>query len=101
MKVDGGLIATNLADVPARARALEAAGYECTTTEAVECRVANRPGELARICEALGNEEINVDCCYGSASGQGGTLFFACDNAGAARPIIERLTRPTATARAT
>ena len=28
MKVDGGLIATNLADVPARARALEAAGYD-------------------------------------------------------------------------
>src|SRR5262245_5898345 len=28
MKVDGGLITTNLAEVPARARALEAAGYD-------------------------------------------------------------------------
>ena len=28
MKVDGGLISTNLAEIPARARALEAAGYD-------------------------------------------------------------------------
>jgi probable F420-dependent oxidoreductase len=32
MKVDGGLITSNLADVPARARALEAAGYDGAVT---------------------------------------------------------------------
>src|SRR5688572_27736308 len=78
-------------------KALRAAGCECETSEAIETKVANRPGELARCCEALGKENINIDCCYGSATGTAGTVFFATDNPKRARTILEGITSSKST----
>jgi hypothetical protein len=78
-------------------RTLRDADIECETTEAIECKVTNRPGELARFCEALAKEGINIDCCYGFASGSSSTVFFATDNARRARTILEGVTSSRST----
>ena len=96
--VAGGQAFFLTSNAAAAEKCLEEAGYKYNTTEAFEVRVPNKPGELARVSQTLAKEGVNIDCCFGSGSGQGGTLFVAVDNASKARPIIERLSSPKATA---
>lgn len=48
-------------------RVLESLGTPHEETEVLVVELQNRPGALARICERLGNEHINIEYAYCSA----------------------------------
>lgn len=52
---------------------LRSAGYPVTTSELVEITLANKPGELARVCKSLADSNINIEGLWGSAGTSGGT----------------------------
>jgi hypothetical protein len=63
----------------------------------------SRPGELARLCEAMAARKVNVLLC-GVAHGDSGTVAFVADDEGAARTAlhdaeIEFTERPALTVR--
>jgi len=48
----------------------------------------SRPGELARLCEAMAARKVNVLLC-GMAHGDSGTVAFVADDEGAARTALD------------
>jgi hypothetical protein len=43
-------------------------------TEVLLVELRHQPGALAKVCEALGNEHINIDYCYVSSGGRNGRV---------------------------
>lgn len=82
-------------------RVLKNKGYSVLITDVVEATVANKPGELGRICEALSEAGVNIENCLGTTTGTGGdaTLFFRVDKPDVARRVLQTATRATAMAR--
>lgn len=54
-------------DIDRAEQALRQAGYVLLTTEILEVVLDNKPGELARACEALSSAGVNMESCFGSA----------------------------------
>lgn len=50
-------------------RALKDAGYQVTTGDVLLLDLPNEPGELARVCEALAKAKVNIECLFGTTSG--------------------------------
>ena len=48
----------------------------------------NQPGELARLCEAMGASGINL-VLSATAHGDGGTVVFIADDEGSAQAVLE------------
>ena len=48
----------------------------------------NRPGELARVCEAMAARGVNIVVC-GTTRGDVGTVAFIADDEAAARTALE------------
>ena len=48
----------------------------------------NRPGELARVCEAMAARGVNIVVC-GTTRGDAGTVAFIADDEAAARTALE------------
>jgi hypothetical protein len=54
---------------------LKEMGANYTTTEVLLVELRNQPGALARLCEVLAAEHINIDYCYISAGGRNGKTY--------------------------
>ncbi len=54
----------------------------------ITIKLENRPGELARLGEALGQAEINVDGMCAVTSAGTGTIHLLVEDAGAARTAL-------------
>ncbi len=54
----------------------------------ITIKLDNRPGELARLGEALGQAEINVDGMCAVTSAGTGTIHLLVEDAGAARTAL-------------
>lgn len=79
-------------------KALRKKGYFVTTTELVEAILPNRPGELARVCEALAKAGVNIDGCIGGATGTGnGRVTFRVNDPVTARRVIQEAVGKVAT----
>jgi hypothetical protein len=62
-----------LANDPGKAvRVLKGLAVPCFEAEVLAVELRNQPGALARICEVLGEEHINIDYAYCSAAGRTG-----------------------------
>jgi hypothetical protein len=61
-----------------------------TETEVMVVELRNQPGELARICELLGAEHINIEYAYCSSGGRNGKTLgiFKVSNAVKAMRVI-------------
>lgn len=75
-------------------------GYEMS---AFTVELKSRPGELARLCEAMFARDVNIVLC-GLAHGDSGTVAFVVDDEAAARTAlqaagIEYTERPALTVR--
>src|SRR5581483_8371687 len=66
------LVADN---VPQTAAVLKELGIPHTEAEVLTVELRNQPGALARVCEQLAAEHINIDYCYCSAAGRNGKTF--------------------------
>jgi hypothetical protein len=53
-------------------RVLKGLGVPCFEADVVAVELRNQPGALARVCEMLGEEHINIDYAYCSAAGRTG-----------------------------
>lgn len=82
-------------DDQARAvRLLEAHHLSPKAVEVFDLAMTDTPGELARLTEALAQEEINVVSLFGVSDIRGGHLYLRVDDHRKARPIVERFHRP-------
>ena len=50
-------------------------GTPCPETDVLLVELRNQPGALARVCESLAAEHVNVDYCYCSSGGRNGRVF--------------------------
>jgi hypothetical protein len=46
-----------------------------TLTDILAVELKNHPGALARVCELLAGEHVNIDYCYVSSGGRNGKVF--------------------------
>jgi hypothetical protein len=80
-----------LADDTARAvRALKGLGVACFEADVLVVELRNQPGALARVCELLGEEHVNIDYAYCSAAGRGGktTAVLKVSNTERAKRVL-------------
>lgn len=50
-------------------KVLKEAGYQVSVGDVLILDLPNRPGELARVCDALAHADINIECLFGTTSG--------------------------------
>jgi hypothetical protein len=62
-------------DVAKTQQVLTALGTPSTTTDVLLVELKNQPGALARVCEVLGAEHVNIDYCYCSSGGRNGRVL--------------------------
>src|SRR5438067_117630 len=73
MEHSGRGVLRMIAEDPARAaRVLKQVGTPATEVEVLLVELKNQPGALARVCERLGAEHVNIDYCYVSAGAPNG-----------------------------
>lgn len=84
-------------DQPEKAeKALRTRGYPVSTGEFIETEVPNRPGELARICEALGKADVNIEGLWGGpATKDTGRILLRVNDPVKARTILQATTPQT------
>jgi hypothetical protein len=59
-------------DLEKTKQALRSLGTPHAETDVLVVEMRNQPGALARVCEVLAQEHINIDYCYCSAAGRNG-----------------------------
>ena len=62
-------------DAPRTAQVLRELGTSYTEADVLLVELRNQPGAIARLCEQLAAEHINIDYCYCSAGGRNGKTF--------------------------
>jgi hypothetical protein len=62
-------------DVPKTIEVLRELGTMYTETDVLLVDLRNQPGALARVCEQLAAEHINIDYAYCSSGGRNGKVF--------------------------
>jgi hypothetical protein len=62
-------------DLARTKQVLQTLGTPNTETDVLLVELKNQPGALARVCEQLGNEHINIDYCYCSSGGRNGRVL--------------------------
>lgn len=62
-------------ELPRAKQVLQALGTPHTEADVMLVELKNQPGALARVCETLGNEHINIDYCYCSSGGRNGRVL--------------------------
>ncbi len=72
-------------------RTLTKAGYRSTERDAIELRLADRPGSLARAASRFGRGKVNIASVYVLAPGRGNVrVAFGVKNARAAKKALGR-----------
>jgi hypothetical protein len=77
-------------DVDKARKILKELSTPLTETEVLLVELRNQPGELARVCELLGAEHINIEYAYCSSGGRNGKTLgiFKVTNAVKAMRVI-------------
>jgi len=79
-----------LSDRPRQAEeALSLAGFRPSTTRVAELRLDDRPGELARFCEALAARGVRIEHGFGLAAGGLGRIYIRVDDLRRAAPVFD------------
>jgi hypothetical protein len=79
-------------DTTKTVRVLNALNMPHAETDVVLVELRNQPGALARVCEQLAGEHINIDYCYCSSGGRNGRvvgIFKVSNTEKAARALGE------------
>jgi hypothetical protein len=62
-------------DVAKAQQVLSSLGAPSATADVLAVELKNQPGALARVCELLGAEHVNIDYCYCSSGGRNGRVL--------------------------
>lgn len=94
-----GYVRVYTTDPDKTTQALKKGGFTPTTTELLEIVLPNKPGELARVTEALAKANVNIESCFGSAgnSPTEGRIYLKVNDVARARTVLESATGITAT----
>jgi len=85
-----GIIVADKDTAKARA-ALKKAGYRAREAKAVEVRLSDKPGSLARSAKRLGKGKVNISAVYVLSPGRGSVgVAYAVKNARAAKKALGR-----------
>ena len=87
---DFGNVRVLTPDAAKAAKALREAGFDVVEAEALELRVANRPGELAKTARKLAEAKVNVVSLFGTTPGStgDGRLLLRVNNVPAAKKAL-------------
>ena len=72
---DYGLLRMVVDDPERAATVLREAGYDVCTDDVLAITVPNRPGELARLTQALAKVRVNISYIYSGSAGRGNALI--------------------------
>jgi hypothetical protein len=77
-------------DVPRTTKVLDALGARHAESDVLLVELRNQVGALARVCELLGAEHVNIDYAYCSAGGRNGKTYgiFKVSNTDKAMKIL-------------
>ena len=90
LKATVGIVVADKDTAKAR-RALKKAGYRATERAAIEVRLADRPGSLARTAARFARGKVNIATAYVLAPGRGNvTVAFAVKDARSAKKALGR-----------
>jgi len=79
------------ADTAKARRALKKAKYRATERKAIEVRLKDKPGALARSANRLGKRKVNISSTYVLAPGRGNvTVAYAVKDARGAKKALGR-----------
>lgn len=79
-------------DPEAAAACLEREKIKASVVDAFELTLPNRPGELAKIGERLGEASINIEATFGLSIGEvPARVFIQVDDLEKAEPLLHRL----------
>ena len=85
-----GIIVADKDTAKARA-ALKKAGYRAREAKAVEVRLSDKPGSLARSAKRLGKGKVNISAVYVLSPGRGSVgVAYAVKNTRAAKKALGR-----------
>jgi hypothetical protein len=79
-------------DLPRTQQVLQALGSRYTESEVLLVELRNQPGALARVCESLAADHINIEYAYCSSGGRNGRVlgvFRVSNTDKAARVLAE------------
>jgi hypothetical protein len=71
-------------------RVIKGLGMRHVETDVLLVELKHQPGALAKVCEALASEHINIDYCYVSSGGKNGRVFgvFKVSNTEKAKSLL-------------
>jgi hypothetical protein len=77
-------------DLPRTQQVLQSLGSRYTESEVLLVELRNQPGALARVCEALAAEHINIEYAYCSSGGRNGRVLgvFRVSNSDKAMRVL-------------
>lgn len=87
--VERGKVRFLTCDAQAAMRILGEAGYEPHLVPALEVRLGNQPGQLARLASMLASQGVRIISTFGVGEGDQGILYVRCDDERRASPIVE------------
>lgn len=73
---DFGILRVIVDDPYNTIRILKAAGYVCSVTPVLAVEIADRPGSLVKILDALGNGGVNLEYTYAFLSRKKGSAYM-------------------------
>ena len=77
--------------------ALKTANYQVFTNETLAIELPNKPGELGKVCQILGQEGINIQNLFGfSGNSPSATLVLSVDQYDKAEKLLAELTAAVA-----
>ena len=77
-------------DLPKTLQVLDGLNAQHTQSEVLVVDLRNQPGALARVCEQLATDHVNIDYAYCSSGGRNGKVFgiFKVSNLEKAQKIL-------------
>lgn len=87
--VEQGKVRFLTGDAQAAMRILGEAGFEPHLVPALEVRLDNQPGQLARLASMLAAQGVRIISTFGVGQGDQGILYVRCDDARRALPVVE------------
>src|SRR5262245_30057490 len=72
---DKGVLRVVTSDVAKTVQVFNQLNARHTQSDVLLVELRNQPGALARVCEVLAGDHINVDYCYVSSGGRNGKVF--------------------------
>lgn len=87
--MDDNAICFLTSDAQQAKRVLARAGFDARSEEVAAVQLTDRPGELARLCEALEEVGVNIVAGFGMGNGPRARIYVRVDDLRRAAPVLD------------